>query len=213
MSHCALDEARWTILLDIRHPLAMLALRPAIALEREMEVAANWLPVVSQPLKPPTRPAAGDDRGVRHRRFRALAIAREIEVYADAQGLVVDDYYRDGDTAAFNLAWHWLRATQPDRLTSFLVDAFDRYWRCDFDPGNEAEVASLLEARGGDAEGFRSWCSDSGVAIAAAVADELRERGLSRVPGYVVEDEVFVGRQHLPMIRWLLAGRIGPGPI
>ena len=27
------------------------------------------------------------------------------------------------------------------------------------------------------------------------------------------KDEVFVGRQHLPMIRWILGGRVGPPPI
>jgi 2-hydroxychromene-2-carboxylate isomerase len=41
----------------------------------------------------------------------------------------------------------------------------------------------------------------------------LQERGLFQVPAYLVEEEVFYGRQHLPMIRWILAGRSGPIPI
>ena len=28
-----------------------------------------------------------------------------------------------------------------------------------------------------------------------------------------VGDEIFIGRQHLPMIGWILDGRVGPGPI
>jgi 2-hydroxychromene-2-carboxylate isomerase len=37
--------------------------------------------------------------------------------------------------------------------------------------------------------------------------------GWFQAPGFVVEDEVFYGRQHLPMIRWILEGRSGPVPI
>jgi hypothetical protein len=49
--------------------------------------------------------------------------------------------------------------------------------------------------------------------VAAELAALLRDRGVSGVPCYLVEDEVFLGRQHLPMIRWILGGRRGPGPI
>ena len=39
------------------------------------------------------------------------------------------------------------------------------------------------------------------------------ERGLARAPTTLIDAEVFVGRQHLPMIRWILAGQDGPPPI
>lgn len=44
-------------------------------------------------------------------------------------------------------------------------------------------------------------------------ASGLREMGVFDVPAYLVEDDLFLGRQHLPMIRWLLTGRRGPAPI
>ena len=36
--------------------------------------------------------------------------------------------------------------------------------------------------------------------------------GIFGVPGYVVAGEYFWGREHLPMVRWLLLGRQGPAP-
>ena len=33
------------------------------------------------------------------------------------------------------------------------------------------------------------------------------------IPTYLVEGQMFMGRQHLPMIRWLLTGQEGPGPL
>ena len=38
------------------------------------------------------------------------------------------------------------------------------------------------------------------------------EAGIFGVPGYVLEGEYFFGREHLPMVRWILAGRQGGAP-
>jgi 2-hydroxychromene-2-carboxylate isomerase len=208
-----IDTARLSVLLDIRYPHAYLALQPAAALASELGIEINWLPLGVPPLTAPSTAGPDDDRGARHRRHRARAIAREIETYAGIQGLVLRDYYRDGAPAAVNLGWLWVRERRPDRLEPFLAEAFRDYWALELDPSDEAAVAALIDASGGDGSEFLAWCTDDGPAAAAALAEELRERGLFGVPCYVVEDEVFLGRQHLPMIRWILAGRSGPVPI
>ncbi len=213
MSVSAISESRLSILLDIRHPLAYLALRPAAAIAREVRIEINWLPVVAPPLRRPTAPSADDDRGIRHRRYRAQAIAREIETYAAAQGLVLKESYRGPDPAAVNLGWLWIRERHPERLEAFLTEAFRAYWGLELDPSSESEVASLVDSLDADGAKYRAWCAAEGVAAAAALANELREQGLSRVPCYIVEAEVFFGRQHLPMVRWILEGRAGPIPI
>ncbi|MDX1384518.1 MAG: hypothetical protein R3190_12780, partial [Thermoanaerobaculia bacterium] len=75
---------------------------------------------------------------------------------------------------------------------------------------SEADIRAALEQAGIDASGFQ---------IEAARADrdrcegELRDAGVIRAPAFLVEDELFIGRAHLPMIRWLLTGRSGPVPI
>ena len=71
----------------------------------------------------------------------------------------------------------------------------------------------LLDSLGADGAAFFGWSAADGPAVSAAVAKELQERGLFQVPAYVFEDEVFYGRQHLPMIGWILDGRSGPIPI
>ena len=48
---------------------------------------------------------------------------------------------------------------------------------------------------------------------AAEVARRLSEAGVFQTPAYLLGDEVFIGRQHLPLIRWRLEGERGPGPI
>jgi 2-hydroxychromene-2-carboxylate isomerase len=208
-----LEAARLTVLLDLRHPEAYLALPSALGLAEEGIVDVDWLPLRVPALRPPSEPAPDDDRGIRHRRHRARAIAREIEVYGRAQGLVLRDLYRDPDTRAFELAWLFVRERDPARLPPFLLEGFRAYWALELDPSDAEAVRAIASRVGVDLDDLDRWWEADGAALADRVAESLRERGLFGVPGYWIDDEYFLGRQHLPMIRWIVGGRQGTGPI
>ena len=200
------------MVLDIRHPFAYVALRPAIELGRDAGVDINWLPVRSQTLRPPSASSREDDRGTRHKRWRAQMIAREIAVYAEAQGLRIEGPYRDGPSTAFELAWVWVRDAARESIEPFLEQAFCRYWAVGLDIGSIEDVATVVEQCGLETVAFREWASDE-VEAATSVSEQLAEAGVFQTPAYLVGAEVFLGRQHLPMIRWILEGRKGPVPI
>ncbi|MEE2674648.1 MAG: DsbA family protein [Myxococcota bacterium] len=208
-----IEKARMTVLLDVRHPFAYLALQPALALAESLALDVDWLPLTVPTLKPPSLAQPGDDRGARHRRYRGQAIAREIETYARTQGLVLREFYRSADADAANAGWLWVRARHPDRLAAYLVELFRSYWSLEVDPSSGEEVAGLVERVDADGASYLEWAGREGPSEVSALAAELQDRGLFQVPAYLVEDEVFYGRQHLPMIRWILAGRSGPIPI
>lgn len=208
-----LDRAVLTAALDLRHPLAFLALGPTLAFGRERGIEINWLPLRAQLLQPPSEPASTDDRGTRHRRHRAYMIQREIFVYAEAQGLVVREPYRAGSTDAAHGAWLWMREQNASALEGFLEDLFRRYWTLELDPADPTALASLVAEHRGDGDAYHAWWDAEGNAALDAVESDLISAGLSQAPSYLVEDEVFRGRQHLPMIAWILDGRDGPVPI
>lgn len=209
-----IERATLSVLLDVRHPLAALALRPAVDFGASLGIGINWLPLSVRSLRAPTRPEPEDDRGIRHRRFRAQAITREIETYAAVQGLVMREFYRDGSAEAANLGWLWMRHRYPERLVPYLDALFRGYWSLELDVSSPRAIAALLESiLGREDTDFEVWAAGEGPGVANALAAELRSHGLFQVPAFVVEEEVFYGRQHLPMIRWLLEGRRGPGPI
>ncbi len=137
--------------LDIRHPLAYLALRPAIDLGRETAVDIDWLPLPGRSLRMPSTPGADDDRGTRHRRHRAKMIGREMAVYAHASGLTLLEPYRSGPSDAANLAWLWVRAQTPDILPTSLEELFRRYWALEPDATDHADAADMLRALSRDA--------------------------------------------------------------
>lgn len=209
----SVESARLSVALDLRNPFCYLALGPSQALVRDLGVDVQWLPLTTPPLKSPSTPSASDDRGILHRRARARALAFEIETYAQAQGVVLRDYYRNDSAEFADLGWLWLLEHHPERLESYLTEVFRAYWATELDPSRIDGVAAQLEAAGAPAAAFRSWCESEGPAQRERVAEALRRFGLFQAPAFVLEGEVFYGRQHLPMLRWILEGRDGPIPI
>jgi 2-hydroxychromene-2-carboxylate isomerase len=208
-----LSASGLTVALDLRDPYAYLALGPAMAFGRELGQPINWLPVAGQPLQPPSAPGPADDRGIRHRRHRAHMLAREIAIYAEAQGLDLREPYRNASAEPARLAWLWVRARAEGALESFLTESFARYWRNDLDPSNVEAMAEVVASVDADPAGYLAWSEASGRETLAQLDATLAEAGLISSPSYLAANELFRGRQHLPMIRWLLGGRVGPVPI
>ncbi len=209
-----IDEARLTVLLDVRQPLAYLALHPTIEFGRKEGIDINWLPVRVPALKAPMPLGPDEDRGVRHRRFRVDEIAREIETYSDAQGLVLREYHRDPDPSAASVGWLWVREHAPQRVAEYLTEIFRAYWAVEFDPADEKSVAEKIAALDLDVAHFEAWQRDLGLATLAGLEEEILDRGMAvGAAVYWIDGELFWGGQHLEMIRWMLAGRKGRGPI
>jgi 2-hydroxychromene-2-carboxylate isomerase len=200
-----------SVCVDVKHPLAYLAFGPVQALAETLAVAVDWLPFPTEPMKPP--PPAADDRGTRHRRTRARYLEADIERYAAAQGIVIRDLYRATDSTLASLGLLWIRSHAPARSADYLQRVFTGYWTEQLDVEDRGALGTVLAQLGLDSRAFADFARGSGPAELAAQRERLVAAGVFTVPSLVVEDEVFVGRAHLPMARWLLTGRSGPPPI
>lgn len=208
-----LEESKLTIALDVRHPFAYLALGPALELAQDLDIAINWLPRASEPLRPPSVPGSNDDRGIRHRRNRAQMIAREIVIYAEAQGLQLEEPYRNAPPDAAHMAILYMRSHATNPLEPFLIELFRRYWSLSLDANDTDAVANLVAEFGESASDFIAWSATQGTAALERISKDLDEVGATAMPAYLACGEAFHGRQHLPMIRWLLEDQTGPIPI
>ena len=70
----------------------------------------------------------------------------------------------------------------------------------------------MLEQAGADVAGFASFLAGEGRAEHDAMQPAIFDAGIFGVPTYVIDGEIFFGREHLPRIRWMLGGRRGPAP-
>jgi len=199
--------------LDLKNPLSYLALKSAFALVDELGIVLECLPFAAAALKAPMPARPDDERGTRHRRLRAEYLALDIARYAAVQGLVIRGIYRSPDTSSFAAGLLWLNAKRPDRVRDYLLTVFDGYWRETFDIEAPDAIGRVMGRLGEDDEAFASFAGDEAPAATANLHQQLVAAGVINVPSYVVQGQVFLGRAHLPMVRWLLAGRRGPPPI
>lgn len=207
-------SAPLTVCVDLKIPQCFLALAPTIDLAIELGIAVDWQPVTVAPLVQPPVAGAHDERGTRHRHIRAGYEADDLARYARARGLTIVNPYRDVDTSLAAMALTYLKgqAGGDGVVAEFLTGLFTRFWADEMDAEDVAVMSSLLSGVGGDGTGFEAYVSSEGREAYDAQQAGLQSAGVFIAPTYVVDDELFVGRQHLPMIGWLLTDKAGPAP-
>ena len=186
---------------------SLLAFAPTCALADDLAVPIEWLPVPGN-----ARPAAvGAKRGdesvaERHSRVRAEYVAMDVARYARWQGIEINRDANGVDSAPACAGGLW--ADRHGVARAYHQQVFTEFWAGRLDIEDIATLGSVLDGLG--APGFAGHDFEAPLAAhKASVAD----RGVHTLPTYLVEEQVFVGRAHLPMIRWILQGRDGPGPL
>jgi 2-hydroxychromene-2-carboxylate isomerase len=204
-----------TVCVDVGHPQCYLALAPVCALADELGIDVDWLPFPVPPVKRPPEPTGVErtDRGTRHRHVRARYQDADLLRYAAVQGLTVRRLDRAPDTTLASLGLLWLSHRAPGRRADYLRRLAAGHWEERLDIEDPAAVAAILQSMQQDAAAFAAFAAGSGPAELAMLRDNLVAGGVFTVPSLVVDGEVYVGRAHLPMARWVLTGRSGPPPV
>jgi 2-hydroxychromene-2-carboxylate isomerase len=204
---------RPTVCIDFKNPKAYLTLAPTFALEDELGIAFDWLPLIVSPMSRPKAEQPGEDRGTRHRRIRAQYYERDTRRYASVYGIELGDLYRNPDVSIASIGLLWAKERSPTAVRAYLKSVFERYWAGGFDIEEAAAIERIMRDVGIGTAGWASFVAEPGRASLDSTSAMLRGAGLFDVPAYVVDDELFFGRQHLPMIRWMLTGKVGEPPI
>jgi 2-hydroxychromene-2-carboxylate isomerase len=84
---------------------------------------------------------------------------------------------------------------------------FERFWKRELDIEDPAVVTAVLTEAGADAVGFASYLAGEGRTELVRICREAEERGVFGVPSFIVDGELFWGREHLSDIREMLAAR------
>jgi len=183
---------------------SLLAFKPTYTLADELGIDVELLPFPTEVREAP--PNGGDDTvGARHARVRAAYVAADTARYARWQGVELnrDAAGVDSSVACAGCLW----AGRVGAAHKYAARVLAEFWagRLELD---RAPLAAVLDDLGAPGFGDYDYVSD----LEKHKAD-VASRGVYNVPTYVVDGQHFVGRQHLPMIRWLLGGSEGPGPL
>jgi 2-hydroxychromene-2-carboxylate isomerase len=190
-------QASLDVCIDFNCPHSYLALAPTLALADELECPLRWYARQSSPLRPSAGPGDGS-RGSRHRQFRAEYTADDIARYAPCE---LADIYAGFDCAPAIQGLLWLQQAAPALVQRYVVAVFDQYWQRHLAIDTIAAVQQILLELDVPVEDFPVFVEQQGSAALLQSEQGLRERGVIGTPTYLLEDEPFLGRQHLPLLR------------
>jgi 2-hydroxychromene-2-carboxylate isomerase len=111
----------------------------------------------------------------------------------------------DSSVAAIGLLWAKRQAETV--LRAYCDKVFERFWRRELDIEDAVVIGSVLAEAGALTSGFAAYVSGAGRAEHDAIRMQAERAGVFGVPSFMVDGELYWGREHLPDIQRRLASR------
>jgi 2-hydroxychromene-2-carboxylate isomerase len=215
-----MDKAK-TILVysDYKSPYAFLAKDLIYELEDQFDVHLEWLPYTLD-IPSYLGSARLDERGEvvesnrnahqwRRVRYSYMDCRRE----ARKRGLVILGPRKIWDSSIAAIGMLWAKRQGKGPLRAYHDRVFERFWRRELDIEHAEAIASVLSEVGADSSGFRNYLAGAGRIEHDAIRQSAEAAGVFGVPSFIVEGELFWGREHLADIKEKLAPSTRNNPI
>lgn len=212
------SSAPLIVYLDVKSPYAFVAKDPTRALGEELGIEIDWRPLTLD-IPSYLGSARLDDRGRvaesdrSPEQWTAVRYAyRDARRYAALNGYTLRGTVKIWDTSLAHIAMMWAGRQGAGALRRYVDLVYERFWRRELDVEDLAVLRAALAEAGAATGGFDAFASGEGRAEHDAMQARIFDAGIFGVPSYVVDGELFFGREHLPRVRWLLEGRPGAPP-
>jgi 2-hydroxychromene-2-carboxylate isomerase len=199
------------VYIDYKSPYAYLAKDPVYELERDFRVRLDWLPYV---LDIPSflGSARLDDSGRvveearnAHQWRRVRYSYMDCRRQAQKRGLVIRGPQKIWDSTLAACGMLYAKRQGEAVFRRYHDLTFERFWRRELDIENAHVVAGVLAEAGADGGGFADYAAAEGRQQVERICREAEAKGVFGVPSFVVDGELFWGREHLLDIRERLA--------
>jgi 2-hydroxychromene-2-carboxylate isomerase len=200
-----------TAYIDYKSPYAYLAKDPTYELERDFRVHIDWLPYV---LDIPSflGSARVDDSGRviedernPHQWRRVRYSYMDCRRQARKRSLVVRGPQKIWDSTLAASGMLYAKRQGDMVLRRYHDLTFERFWKRELDIEDPAVVSGVLAEAGADAAGFSAYLTEDGRVEVERICRAAEAIGIFGVPTFVLDGELFWGREHLPEIRAMLA--------
>ena len=197
---------------DYKSPYAYLAKDLIYELGRDCAVAIDWLPYtldIPSYLGSAELDASGELVAAarnahqwRRVRYSYMDCRRE----ANKRGLTIRGTRKIWDSSLAAIGMLWAKRHGEGVLTAYHDCVFERFWRRELDIESRAVIAGVLQEAGASIDGFDAYAGGAGRAERDAIQAAAEEAGVFGVPSFLVDGELYWGREHLPAIRARLLG-------
>jgi 2-hydroxychromene-2-carboxylate isomerase len=209
-------DARLAVYIDLKSPYAYLAIDPTRAMARQVGATIDWRPFTLD-IPSYLGSARLDERGslaASQRSPQQWSGVRyaymDARRYANLTGKIVRGTVKIWDSSLAGISMLWAR--DHARLDAYLDEVYPRFWRRELDIEDPGVLEAVLRDAGAPIDGFRAYAEGPGRDEHDQLNEAAFAAGVFGVPTYLVGDEMWFGREHLPRVAWLLTGAEGPAP-
>ena len=195
---------------DYKSPYAYLAKAETYQLEDDGLARVEWRPYIldipkylgSAKVDDQGRVLEEDRNGHQWRRVRYSYM--DCRRQARKQNLVIRGTRKIWDSTIAAAGLLYAQQESRDVFRRYNDIVFDRFWRHDLDIEAPDAIAHVLREAGCRRSDFPEWLPE-GLKDVTRVSREAENIGVFGVPSFIVDGELFWGREHLPDIRAMLA--------
>jgi 2-hydroxychromene-2-carboxylate isomerase len=210
-------SSRLAVYIDLKSPYAYIAIDPTRAMAKSMGVEIDWRPfTLDIPSYLGSAKLAKDGKTVESsertpEQWSGVRYAyRDARRYAQLTNKTLRGTTKIWDSSRAGIAMLW--AKERGGFDRFVDVAYPAFWRRELDIEDWSVLErTLIDARI-DVAGFRPWADGPGRELHDRSNQAAFDAGVYGVPTYLVENEMWFGREHLPRVEWLLGGSEGPAP-
>jgi 2-hydroxychromene-2-carboxylate isomerase len=200
-----------TVYIDYKSPYAYLAKDLVYELERDFPVYIDWLPYVLD--IPSFLGSARLDKAGRvveesrnaHQWRRVKYSYMDCRRHATKRGLVIRGPQKIWDSTLAACGLLFGKRQGEAVLRRYHDIAFARFWKRELDIEDPGVIAAVLAEAGSETAGLADYLAGDGPREVDRISRAAEDKGIFGVPSFVVEGELFWGREHLPDIREMLA--------
>jgi len=126
--------------------------------------------------------------------------------YANTRNITVRGPQKIWNTKLISIALLWTKINNYEHTESFINYVFINFWKRELDIENIDIIIEVLKKIGINYNSFKDWANDDGEKELNLIINKAHKEGVFGVPSYIIKDELFWGREQLPMIKARLTG-------
>ena len=200
------------IYIDFKSPYAYLSIEPSrkIALKHNLKI--NWTPYVLDIPKYLGHAKVDSKKNIiesnrnDHNWRRVKYSYMDCRRYANTRNLTILGTQKIWDTKPISILMIWIINNYKDKLNEFIDLTYKNFWKRNLDIEKQNVLKDILKILKINNKNFIQWQKEVGNTALETVINEAHEKGVFGVPSYIYKNELFWGREQLPMIEARITG-------
>jgi 2-hydroxychromene-2-carboxylate isomerase len=198
------------IYIDFKSPYAYLAIDSSIKFAKHNKLEIHWLPFVLEIPDFLGSAKVDDQRNIiennrnPHQWRRVKYSYMDCRRYANIRDITIRGPQKIWDTQLISIALLWTKNNHYKLTELFIKYVFEKFWKRELDIEDNNVITNVLKHIGISTNGFKEWSINGGKKELEVIIEKGHEKGVFGVPSYYFDNELFWGREHLPMIEAII---------